>query len=126
MILLGREQHSPFFIGLHDTAIGVWVTFVGKFSSSPDRVGRIRLIYCITTVTRDRHPLFTDINAARLLVHELRRLHEYGDVTSYDRAARKHDDIRRIDRYIVANPLRAGLVQNIGDYPHWDCIWMTD
>ena len=109
MILLGREQHSPFFIGLHDTAIGVWVTFVGKFSSSPDR-----------------HPLFTDINAARLLVHELRRLHEYGDVTSYDRAARKHDDIRRIARYIVANPLRAGLVQNIGDYPHWDCIWMTD
>ncbi len=19
-----------------------------------------------------------------------------------------------------------GLVRNIGDYPHWDCIWMTD
>jgi putative transposase len=44
----------------------------------------------------------------------------------YDRAARKDEDIRRIARYIVANPLRAGLVQEIGDYPHWDCIWMTD
>ena len=39
-------------------------------------------VYCITTVTRDRHPLFTDINAARLLVHELRCLHENKNVTS--------------------------------------------
>jgi REP element-mobilizing transposase RayT len=43
----------------------------------------------------------------------------------YDHAVRKDEDIRTIARYIVANPLRAGLVQDIGDYPHWDCIWMT-
>ena len=42
----------------------------------------------------------------------------------YDRAARKDEDIREIARFIIANPLRAGLAQNIGDYPHWDCIWM--
>ncbi len=156
-------------------------------------------VYCITTVTRDRHPLFTDITTARLLVRELRRLHEQGDVISlawvvmpdhlhwmiqlehrsnefdptgqlddgrwsnkfdptplsrivkvlkarsaltinrhlcqhgslwqrayYDHATRKDEDIRQIARYIVANPLRAGLVRDIGDYPHWDCIWMTD
>ena len=49
------------------------------------RTGRYSLhnqVYCITTVTRDRHPVFTDIKAARLLVHEPRRLHENGDVTS--------------------------------------------
>ena len=39
-------------------------------------------VYCITTVTRGRHPSFTDITAARLLVRELRRLHEQGDVIS--------------------------------------------
>ena len=39
-------------------------------------------VYCITTVTRDRRPLFTDLNTARLLVHELRRLHESKNVTS--------------------------------------------
>ena len=118
------------------------------------------------------------MNAARLLVHELRRLHENGDVNSlawvimpdhlhwlfqldkhwplsrvvkslkarsaltinryrcqsgslwqrayYDRAARKDEDIRRIAQYIILNPLRAGLVQDIGDYPHWDSAWMTD
>ena len=176
------------------------------------RRGRYSLhhqVYCITTVTRDRRPLFTDITTARLLIRELRRLHEQGAVVSlawvvmpdhlhwlirlgsslsnefgftagslgigrmnstlqafppdefgptglsrvvkalkarsaiainrylcrhgnlwqrayYDRAARKHEDIRQIARYIVANPLRAGLVRDIGDYPHWDCIWMAD
>ncbi len=135
-------------------------------------------VYCITTVTRNRWPIFTDITTARLLVHELRRLHYDGYVVSlawvvmpdhlhwmiqlndrwplsrvvktlkarsvlainrhlcqqgslwqrayYDRAARKDEDIRQLARYIIANPLRAGLVRDIGSYPHWDCIWMTD
>jgi putative transposase len=145
------------------------------------RKGRYSLtdqIYCITTVVQNRYPLFNDISTARLLIRELRRLHEEGDVISlawvvmpdhlhwlvqlnecwplcrvvkvlkarsaltinrylgkqgslwqrayYDRAARKDEDIRQFARYIVANPLRAGVVQNIGDYPHWDCIWMVD
>ena len=42
----------------------------------------------------------------------------------YDRAARKDDDVCQLARYIIANPLRAGLVEHIGDYPHWDCIWL--
>ena len=44
----------------------------------------------------------------------------------YDHAARKEEDTRQMARYIVANPLRAGLVRDIGSYPHWDCIWMTE
>ncbi|MBC3485783.1 transposase [Pseudomonas kermanshahensis] len=43
----------------------------------------------------------------------------------HDRALRKDDDVRKIARYIVANPLRAGLVEHIGDYPHWDAVWLT-
>jgi len=27
-------------------------------------------------------------------------------------------------RYIVANPLRAGLVERLGDYPLWDAVWL--
>ena len=42
----------------------------------------------------------------------------------YDHAIRKEEDLRQIARYIVANPLRAGLVENVGDYPHWDAIWL--
>ncbi|HCJ51492.1 MAG TPA: transposase [Gallionella sp.] len=42
----------------------------------------------------------------------------------YDHAIRQEDDIRDIARYIVANPLRAGLVKHIGDYPLWDAVWV--
>jgi REP element-mobilizing transposase RayT len=42
----------------------------------------------------------------------------------HDRALRDEDGLRDIARYIVANPLRAGLVNSLGDYPHWDAIWL--
>jgi REP element-mobilizing transposase RayT len=42
----------------------------------------------------------------------------------HDHALRSDEDVRDIARYIVANPLRAGLVNSIGEYPHWDAIWL--
>lgn len=42
----------------------------------------------------------------------------------HDHALREEEDIKQIARYIVANPLRAGLVEHIGDYPLWDAIWL--
>ncbi len=41
----------------------------------------------------------------------------------HDHAVRKEEDIHAIARYIVANPVRAGLVKSVGHYPHWDAIW---
>ncbi|MCE0463709.1 REP-associated tyrosine transposase [Pseudomonas uvaldensis] len=42
----------------------------------------------------------------------------------HDRAIRKEEDLQTVARYIVANPLRAGLVKRIGDYPLWDAVWV--
>ena len=42
----------------------------------------------------------------------------------HDHGVRNEEDIASIARYIVANPLRAGLVDRLGDYPHWDAIWL--
>jgi REP element-mobilizing transposase RayT len=42
----------------------------------------------------------------------------------YDHALRGDEDMQGIARYIVGNPLRAGLVDRIGDYPHWDAVWL--
>nr|WP_152687673.1 transposase [Pseudomonas fildesensis] len=42
----------------------------------------------------------------------------------HDRAARAEEDLVRIARYVIANPLRAGLVEHIGDYPLWDAAWL--
>ena len=43
----------------------------------------------------------------------------------YDRALRRDEDVVEVARYIVANPIRAGLVRRIGDYPLWDAIWVN-
>jgi REP-associated tyrosine transposase len=42
----------------------------------------------------------------------------------HDHALRKEEDIVSTARYVVANPLRAGLVKQIGDYPLWDAVWL--
>lgn len=42
----------------------------------------------------------------------------------HDRALRREEDILPAARYIVANPLRAGLVNRAGDYPLWDSVWL--
>ena len=42
----------------------------------------------------------------------------------HDHALRRDEDIVHAARYIVANPLRAGLVSKIGDYPLWDAVWL--
>ncbi len=127
-------------------------------------------IYCITTVTTNRQPLFTDFNTARVAINVLKNQHDKKLFTClcfvvmpdhlhcllqlggkrplsavvqqfksqiskqlggslwqrgfHDRAIRKEEDLVAIARYIVANPLRAGLVKSIKDYPHWDCVWL--
>ncbi|WP_267117123.1 REP-associated tyrosine transposase [Xanthomonas sacchari] len=42
----------------------------------------------------------------------------------HDRALRDTRQLLPAARYIVANPLRAGLVRRVGDYPYWDAVWL--
>lgn len=143
----------------------------GRFSET----GRA---YHVITVVQGRRPIFADFTLGRMVVAELRRLHDQGEVGSlafvvmpehlhwlfvlgekhdlsdvvrllkgrsanrvgrvvevqrplwqrafFDHAVRREEDIRRIARYIVANPLRRGLVDSIRDYPLWDAIWVGD
>lgn len=127
--------------------------------------------YHLTTVTRNRSPLFRDLTAGRLLVRELmtlqadslaetlcyvvmpdhlhwlmllhspslsqvvqrlkgRTARALGKPTwqpnYHDHVIRADEDLRATARYIVANPIRAGLVNRIGDYPLWDAVWLDD
>ena len=138
------------------------------------RKGRVSLsgvAYHITTVTRDRSPLFIALDAGRKVVRELMTLHDEARCETlcyvvmpdhlrwlmvlrsgtladavrllkgrsvraighavwqpsyFDHAVRGDEDLRTMARYIVANPLRAGLVDRIGDYPLWDAIWLDE
>lgn len=42
----------------------------------------------------------------------------------HDRALRREEDLKATARYIVQNPIRAGLATRIADYPLWDACWM--
>jgi REP element-mobilizing transposase RayT len=59
--------------------------------------------------------------------------HERGEIDAnqvlwqegyHDIALRKEEDLQQFARYIVANPLRAGLVSKIADYSLWDAVWL--
>ncbi len=59
--------------------------------------------------------------------HTNRTLNRTGPLWSkafHDHALREEEDLQAVARYIVANPLRAGLVKRVGDYPFWNAIWL--
>lgn len=43
----------------------------------------------------------------------------------HDRAIRRDEDLVAAARYVVLNPVRAGLVARVADYPFWDAIWLN-
>jgi len=140
------------------------------------RFSQAHQVYHVTLCTENRKTWFSDINCGRIVVRQMRRLHEEKELDSiawvvmpdhlhwlfqlgetkslsnvikdlkgrtaielnahlkhkgtiwqrgfYDHGLRKEEDIKKIARYIVANPLRAGLVEQIADYPLWDAIWL--
>ncbi|HWU76006.1 MAG TPA: transposase [Rhodanobacter sp.] len=42
----------------------------------------------------------------------------------HDHALRNDESVRDVTKYIIANPLRAGLVANVMDYPYWDACFL--
>lgn len=61
--------------------------------------------------------------------HALRRQHSaLGQIWApgyHDHAIRGDEDLLESARYLVMNPVRAGLVTRVGDYPFWDAIWLS-
>ncbi|OIO59198.1 MAG: transposase [Proteobacteria bacterium CG1_02_64_396] len=134
------------------------------------RFSEAHRLYHVVAVTHGRAPHFTDLFAARQVVHALKgeerlgrartwafvlmpdHLHWLLELTGtvplarvigsmksvaahgmggkvwqrgyYDHALRVEEEAEKVARYLVANPLRKGLVEEIGQYPHWDAIWV--
>ena len=43
----------------------------------------------------------------------------------YDHRLRAAEDLEQQARYLIGNPLRSGLVDDVDAYPHWWCRWIT-
>ncbi len=132
-------------------------------------------IYLVTTRVV-RHAPLLELTTGRLVVNELRRLHQAGIAHSlafvvmpdhlhwlmqlgdgndlaivvrqlkgrsaravnrplgrsgalwqrgfHDHALRREEDLATVARYVVRNPVRAGLVRRVGDWPLWDAQWV--
>ena len=144
------------------------------------RIGRCSQpgnVYLVTSVVKDRLPVFSDIQIARRVVAEMEHLQDLAVVHSmawvvmpdhlhwlfelksgslpalmqalkgrsalavnkahgtkrltwqkgyHDHGVRAEEDIIEMARYVVNNPVRAGLVKQREDYPLWGCEWMLE
>ena len=79
----------------------------------------------------ERDPL--DRVVQRLKANSARRVRREADVHSrvwargyHDHALRQEEGVREAARYVVGNPVRAGLVERVGEYPFWDAVWLRD
>jgi REP-associated tyrosine transposase len=141
--------------------------------------GRVSLggqIYLVTTVTRGRARLFTNLYLGRIVVrvlhdpvttacattlayvvmpdhlHWLLQLQSGSNLSEvvwavkgrssfainrargvkgcvwqpkfHDRALRSDESLGAAARYVVCNPIRAGLVSRLHDYSLWDAVWV--
>jgi REP element-mobilizing transposase RayT len=127
-------------------------------------------VYLVTTVTRERMPVFESFKSAHCVVHTLQTEHTAGRAMTlafvvmpdhlhwlltlgssaplsqvvrtvksvvahhlggriwqqgfHDHAVRAEEDLPAMGRYIVNNPVRAGLVGRASHYSHWDAVWV--
>jgi len=63
--------------------------------------------------------------SARNICVRLGRAVSFWQRSFHDHALRREEDRLEIARYVVANPLRVGIVERLGDYPHWDSVWLS-
>ena len=92
------------------------------FTVMPDHVHWLLQLRDQTSLSRVLQSL-KSVSAHRLNRH-LGRKGRFWQDGFHDHALRKEEDVIDAARYIVGNPLRAGLVNSVGDYPHWDAVWL--
>jgi REP element-mobilizing transposase RayT len=68
--------------------------------------------------------LATKSRSARAINAHLSRTGGVWQKGFHDRAIRYEEDLLEAARYVVANPIRAGLVRRVHDYPLWDAKWL--
>ena len=42
----------------------------------------------------------------------------------HDHALRAEEDLVATARYIIGNPVRAGIAKSVREYPFWDAVWL--
>jgi len=107
-----RDIERP--VCLADATVLCWVVM-------PDH---IHLLLQLREVSLTRVISRLKSQTAIKLNREIGRSGRFWSPGFHDHALRHEENIKGIARYIVANPLRAGLVSSVGDYPYWNSVWL--
>jgi putative transposase len=64
--------------------------------------------------------------SARKLNHLHREKGTVWQAGFYEHVVRQSEDLRQMANYVLHNPIRAGLVEDLGKYPSWDASWLWE
>ena len=130
LITTVTHLRKPIF---HNFTIGRIVVETMKKLHDTDRVSSLAFVimpdHLHWLIQLKHEPLYKVIRSfkgvsAREVNQYLGREGKLWQAGYHDHALRKEEDLPAVARYIVANPLRAGLVKKVGDYPLWDAVWL--
>ena len=99
---------------IHDTRFIAWVLM-------PDHFHGLLLLGEAVTLSRVMHSFKG--RAAFEVNKQLGRKGALWQATFHDHAMRREEDLERMARYVVENPVRAGLAATVGEYPFWNAEW---
>ena len=132
LVTTATRSRRPLF---HDFALGRIVVTAFRFQEQSGRAKTMAFV-----VMPDHFHWLLQLEAATRLkrvVHSVKGYsawainHASGTVRSsvwqegfHDHAVRREESLVELARYVIENPLRAGLVEHIGDYPLWDSLWL--
>ena len=125
IITMVTEKRRPFFLNFHVARILIRI-----LAEHEDRGYAETLSF---VVMPDHLHWLMQLGSARELATVVRGIKSLASKRTgqklwqkgfYDHALRREEDIKEVARYIVMNPLRAGLVNHHNDYSHWDAVWL--
>ena len=130
MITSATYQRLPLF---HDWQTGRVLVKELRIAAETDSVDSLAWVimpdhfhwlFVLQETTLDEVMRKVKSRSALAINFHLRRSGKVWQEGYHDHALRAEENIKEIARYIIANPLRAGMVKNAGDYLLWDAAWL--
>ena len=130
-ITTATKNRRPFFANFH---VGRHVVHALHHEATHNRIHTLAFVvmpdhlHWLLQLTESRSLAGTVNNvksiSARMINNFLGRSGPVWQKGYYDRALRSDEDMVSVARYIIANPVRAGIVARVGDYALWDSGWV--
>ena len=128
LVTLVTKKRKPFFLDFRSARIPVRCLNASPYASTlayvvmPDHVHW--LIQLQSSKTLSQTVQSTKILCTKKVNSLLNDKGTIWQPSFHDHAIRHREALKEMARYVVANPVRARLVDSVVEYPHWDACWI--